>query len=185
MNKVLTFIPILVLLSCGATQTTIIENGKEAKGHLKNGLKNGTWTFYKAGKVDAVGTFVKDQKNGDWSYFYDNGKLHQKGEFRNGKQNGIWQYYFDNGSFMGMGELVDGKQNGVWKWYHKNGNLYTERWYVDGKLMEIKSCFDSRKNVLDCGTISNGNGTMLFHDIENESDTIQEFQYKNGVIKNE
>lgn len=183
MKRILTFLPILLLLSC-TTHTTLIENGKEAKGHLKKGLKNGTWTFYKAGKVDAVGTFLEDTKNGDWSYFYDNGKLHQKGEFRNGKQNGVWKYYFDSGEFMGMGELLNGKQIGVWKWYHKNGNVYTERLYVDGKLMEIKSCFDRDKNVLDCGTIHNGNGTMFFHDLEKESDTIQKFQYENGVVKN-
>src|SRR5690606_1822644 len=68
---------------------------------------------------------------------------------------------------MGICEIIENKQIGLWKWLHKNGKLYNERIYNDGKLIEIKSCFDKNGKILDCGKIINGNGKMLFHDIEN------------------
>lgn len=173
------------LISCVTTQTTIIENGKEGKGHLKNNLKEGNWFLSKDGKLNSTGKFSKNEKKGTWKFFYPDGKLHQKGKFKNDKQNGIWKYYFDTGEFMGKGKLENDKQIGLWKWYYKNGNLYTERFYEDGKLMEIKSCFDENKNLLDCGEIKNGNGYLLGHDLNNQTDKIEKSEYKNGIfIKN-
>ena len=183
MKKIITFLIIFLITSCSSTKTTIIENGKEGKGYLKNNMKQGKWIFFKNGKINSIGNFSKNKKNGKWKYFYSNGKLHQKGRYIDDKQSGIWNYYFDTGEFMGKGELINDKQNGLWKWFHKNGKLYTERFYINGKLMEIKSCYDKKGNVMNCGKIVNGNGTMIFHDIENETDTIQKFEYENGIIK--
>ena len=84
---------------------------------------------------------------------------------------------------MGEGKLIDDKQDGLWKWYQKNGSLYTERLYQNGKLIEIKSCFNKNGEALDCGKIINGNGNLIFHDLENESNPIQNFNYENGMIK--
>lgn len=95
----------------------------------------------------------------------------------NDKQNRIWTYYYDSGEFMRRGELINDKQNGLWQWYHKNGKLYTERLYNLGKMVEIKSCYDNQGKVLECGKIINGNGTMIFHDVENGTNTkIEEYE---------
>lgn len=185
MKKILIFAIIFLTTSCTTTKTTLIENGREGKGNLKNNLKQGKWIFYKDGKINSIGNYSKNKMDGIWRYYHPNEKLHQKGKFVNDKQNGIWNYYFESGEFMGEGELVNDLQVGIWKWYHKNGKLYTERYYEDGKLMEIKSCFDKNGEKLDCGNLSNGNGYLLGHDLNNETDKIEKSEYKEGIyIKN-
>ena len=49
---------------------------------------------------------------------------------------------------------------------------------------KIKSCFDKQGQKMNCGKIINGNGTMLFHDLEKETNTIQKINFENGIIKN-
>lgn len=183
MKKILLLSILLILTSCFKT-TTLTENGKVGKGHLKNNMKQGKWTFFVDGNIYSIGNYSQNNKNGIWKYFYDNGKLHQKGKFIDDKQNGIWNYYFDSGEFMGKGQIINNNQNGLWKWYHKNGNLYTERFYDNGRLLEIKSCLDKNGNELNCGKIVNGNGLLFNHDTQNETDTIEQFKFENGVIKN-
>ncbi|RRA95285.1 toxin-antitoxin system YwqK family antitoxin [Paenimyroides viscosum] len=184
MNKILYLLIIFFAISCSSNQIIINEEGKVGKGHLKNNLKSGKWIFSKDDKINSSGNYSKNKKNGNWKYYYPNGKLHQKGKYIDDKQNGIWKYYFDSGELMGSGELLENKQIGLWKWLHKNGRLYTERIYNDGKLIEIKSCFDKNGKILDCGKIINGNGKMLFHHIENETEVIEEFEFEKGIIKN-
>ena len=184
MKRVFTLLIIFLFTACATTKATLTENEKEGIGHLKNNMKQGKWKFFIDGSLNSVGNYSQNKKNGNWKYYYVNGKVHQKGKFIDDKQNGIWHYYFDSGKFMGRGQIINDKQNGLWKWYHKNGKLYTERFYDDGKLMEIKSCFDKKGNEINCGKIVNGNGTMIFHDVENETDTIQKFEFENGIIKN-
>jgi len=184
MKKILTFSIIFFIISCTTQKTNLTENGKEGTGYLKNNMKQGKWIFFKEGNLNSIGKYSQNKKNGNWKFFYSNGKLHQKGKFIDDNQNGIWNYYFDTGEFMGKGQLLNDKQIGIWKWYHKNGELYTERFYDDGKLMEIKSCFDKQGQKMNCGKIINGNGTMLFHDLEKETNTIQKINFENGIIKN-
>lgn len=180
MKRMIMFSILLLTISCSTTKSTVTEDGK---GNLKNNLKEGKWTFYSEGKRNSAGHYSKGEKCGRWKYFYPNGKLHQKGRFLGDKQDGIWNYYFDSGEFMGAGKMVNGKQDGLWKWFYKNGNLYTERLYANGKLVEIRTCLDKDKKALDCGKINNGNGILIYHDLENETDTIQKFTFENGVIK--
>ena len=162
MYKQLFFLIILLAFSCSSSKKVINEKNE----------------------ISSKGNFKDNKKTGIWKYFYSNGNLHQKGKYKDDKQNGIWKFYFDSGELMGFGEFSDNNQIGLWKWFHKNGNLYTERLYNYGKLEEIKSCFDKNRIILDCGKVINGNGKMIYHDIENESDSIEIFEFENGIIKN-
>lgn len=174
---------LFIITSCASTKTTIIENDLIGNGHIVNGLKQGKWIFYKNDTINSIGYYAKDQLNGIWTYFYPNQKMHQKGNYTNNKQNGIWKYYFDSGQFMGKGLLINDNQEGVWKWYYKNGQLYTERVYKDGRLIEIINCFDKNGNQINCGKITNGNGMLLAHDIFDETDTVEEIIFENGLVK--
>ncbi len=44
-----------------------------AEGYFENGLRQGKWKFYRAGKVYCEGNYINGQKNGTW-YYYDNKK---------------------------------------------------------------------------------------------------------------
>jgi hypothetical protein len=48
--------------------------------------------------------------------------------------------------------------------------------------MNILSCFDSKGNVLDKGTLINGNGTIKMYDIEGE--LTGEYMIKDGEGQN-
>lgn len=183
MNNILTFLLIILLVSC-QSKVTINENNRIKIGYLKDDLKQGKWKIYKNGHLQSVGRFYKDKMVGTWKHYHANGKLHQIGKFENDKQNGNWMFYYDTGEYMGNGNLINDKMDGVWKWYYKNGNLYTERLYDNGKLMSIKSCFDKIGKILNCGELIKGNGYLLGHDIENETDNIVKSEFKDGVFIN-
>jgi len=183
MKNIIIFSISLILISC-TPKIIVYENGRNGEGKIKNNQKEGTWVFKKDGKLNSIGKYSNGKQTGKWTYFYTNGKIHQEGNFQNNMQNGIWKFYYENGNFMGVGEIINDKQNGLWKWYHKNGKLYTERIHENGNLLEIKSCFDKNGNLLDCGRIIAGNGYLIYHDIVNETDTIQKIDYENGIIKN-
>lgn len=183
MKIILNLSAFLIIFSCSSSKTTLTEKGLVGNGILVNNLKQGKWTFYKNEKLYSTGKFSKGKKIGYWKDYHPNGKLFQKGKFKNDFQNGIWNYYYESGEFMGKGELIYDKQNGLWKWFHKNGKLYTERLYENGKLMEIKSCFDEDENVLDCGKIFNGNGIMIYHNLENSTKILEKVEYIDGLRK--
>jgi antitoxin component YwqK of YwqJK toxin-antitoxin module len=184
MKKMLVIPIFLVIFSCSTTKTTLTKNGKEEIGNLIGGLKEGRWNSYEDGRLISSGNYSKNQQTGHWKYYYPNGRIHRKGKSINDKQNGTWYYYFENGQLMGTGKLIDNEQDGLWKWFYNNGNLYTERVYDKGRLLEIKSCFDKNGGQLDCGKITNGNGIMIFHNVESETDTIQRFEFEKGILKN-
>ena len=81
---------------------------------------------------------------------------------------------------QGIGTLDEGKRIGVWKWYFDNGQLQTERTWNNGKLVEIINYYDGQGNMLDKGTVTNGNGVMKTYDIDGKP--FQELIYKNGEI---
>ena len=183
MKKTL-IIPILLLIfSCSSPKAVLKTNRIEEIGTLVDSLKEGKWKTYDNGKLISVGNYSKNLKNGYWRFFYSNGKKHQQGKFLKDWQVGSWIYYFESGQFMGKGIFIDNQQNGLWKWFHKNGKLYTERLYDHGKLLAIESCFDKNGKLLDCGRIKDGNGTVIFHDLENDSDKIERFEFVKGILK--
>ena len=183
MKKILIVPIILLICSCSTIKTTLTENGKKNIGTLVGGLKQGRWNSYEDGQLISTGNYSDGKQTGYWKYFYPNGRIHRKGKFINDKAHGFWYYYFDNGQLMGKGDIINDEQNKVWKWFYNNGNLYTERLYDHGKLLEIKSCFDNKGGQLDCGSIINGNGIMISHDVESKTDTLQRFEFVNGLLK--
>ena len=43
---------------------------------LKNGQRNGAWTFYyPSGKLSAEGNYTDDDMSGLWKFYYENGKI--------------------------------------------------------------------------------------------------------------
>ena len=79
------------------------------KGLIKNGKKEGSWSyFYGNGQLAGKGNWKKGKKEGSWSYFYGNGQLMRKGNWKKGKQEGAWVEYEKDGS-------LDKKQSGMFR----------------------------------------------------------------------
>ncbi|WP_369021498.1 hypothetical protein [Winogradskyella psychrotolerans] len=73
---------------------------------------------------------------------------------------------------------MDGNKVGIWKWYFNNGQIQTERKWNDRKLIDIINCYDGNGNLLDKGTLVNGNGTMKLYDIEGQ--LLETVKYQHG-----
>ena len=70
-----------------------------------------------------------------------------------------------------IGTLIDSLKEGKWKTYDQ------------GKLLDIRSCYDKNGGQLDCGRIIDGNGTLILHDVELNTDTVQRFGFVKGILK--
>ena len=77
-----------------------------------------------------------------------------------------------------VGSYKYGKATGEWKIYHENGKIYQVRLWEKGKFMDLISCFDNKGNLLDKGTLINGNGTVKFYN--GNGKLIRTETYNNG-----
>ena len=68
----------------------------------------------------------------------------------------------------------------IWKAYYHNGRLACKVEYHNGKLMNVISYFDKNGNILDKGSIKDGNGILKEYD-ENGR-LIKETIFNKGVI---
>jgi uncharacterized protein len=56
-----------------APEGTFYKGQIAAEGYFENGLRQGRWKFYKAGKIFTEGNYLNGQKTGNW-YYYDTKK---------------------------------------------------------------------------------------------------------------
>lgn len=71
-----------------------------AKGLVKNGVKEGRWEFY-----------------------YANGQIRMEAMFNGGVENGAYNSYRENGIPYFRGFYINGKRANVWEFYDEAGNL--------------------------------------------------------------
>ncbi len=144
----------------------------KAQGKYVNGLKIGEWKyFYKNGKVEQVGTYLKNEKpDGEWIWYHDNGKVLRDENFSVGVENGPMTEYSDSGTVIAKGEYVDGQEEGPW--LYQWGDIKMEGSYKEGKRD------GDWKYYYDDGT-TNFVGSYL-DDNENGKHT---FYWDNGKVK--
>ena len=87
-----------------------IEETKVKLGRMKNGKKDGKWTYY----------------NKDGSLKGD--VIYKDGEI----WNGLVVSYYENGQIFSEESYKDGKKDGKWITYFENGQIFTEENYKDG-----------------------------------------------------
>ncbi len=73
-----------------------------AKGMVKNGLKEGRWEFYYAnGQKMLEATFNKGIENGAYNSYRDNGIPYFRGFYINGQRANVWEIYDEKGNLVG------------------------------------------------------------------------------------
>lgn len=83
-------------------------------GNLKDGLKEGKWTFY---------------------YLEGDRKLLQKEiEYKNGVENGKFSEFYLYGGLKKEGQYINGNKEGEWKTYDKDGDIILKESYKNGQL---------------------------------------------------
>lgn len=120
------------------------------QGNVRNGMKNGTWTYYGAEAEFPVKviSFVDDQYNGSYMEFNDRGQAELLATYKNNKLHGPW------GKFrFGRPEMTanykDGELDGVMREYDfRNGKLKKEASYKAGQLDGLVRDYDEEGQIM-------------------------------------
>ncbi|MFN8207752.1 MAG: TonB family protein [Bacteroidales bacterium] len=160
------FISILLLLSSSAisqsspkkiTNTPSFTDIKQVY-YQQNGQKNGSYTLYYRGQMQAEGAFISDQRTGSWTFYDMNGNICIQGHYRENKKTGEWLYFRDktlvcraqydpdSGKSVFNGFSPDGKLATVRTFDWKSKKIYVRRYYPDGHLKEK---IQSQENLND------------------------------------
>ena len=86
------------------------------------------------GQVNSKGEVKDGKKEGKWTFWNENGQKKAEGNFKDGKQDGKWTYWFENGQIWWEGNYKDGKRNGKQTRWFENGQIEAQENYKDGKL---------------------------------------------------
>ena len=97
------------------------ENNKKVYiGNLRNGKKEGNWTWwYDNGQKKFDRTFKEGKPDGLFTSWYENGQKSYEGTFKDGEQQGLHTSWYENGQKENEGILKDGeviKLIGKWNW---------------------------------------------------------------------
>jgi len=124
------------------------KNGQnDEEGILKDGKKDGKWTFWFSGyiTIDAyIGNDASDASDVGPHYF----KQYEV-TYKDGKRYGKWTRWHRNGQKEAEGILKDGKKDGKWTYWYENGQKSGEITYKDGAVISSK-CWDEDGNEIDC-----------------------------------
>ena len=126
------------------------KNGNpKLKGRLRDGLRNGKWTFWHQnsqkmaeGKYfDGDGSDVREDTGismkgctGTWVFYYPSGQQWREGTWQDGVPKGEHMIWYPNGNNKTVESFQDGQLAGpVTKWY-EDGQVKEEAIFVGGKL---------------------------------------------------
>ncbi len=97
--------------------------------------KNGKCTFYyKTGKKEKEGNYIRNEKDGVWNEWYENGQKKEEIGYNEGKYNGSWYEWYENGQKKIKQNYVNGKYDGM-----------RIEWDIDGKDSSVVECFSNER----------------------------------------
>jgi len=100
MKKVLIFVLLLALAGCAAKKVNFDQlQDRNGLYYLVNEDKpyNGEVVSYVSGKVEFEGDVKNGLKEGIWSYYYPTGQKKMEGQFSDGLKEGTWTFWKENG----------------------------------------------------------------------------------------
>ena len=102
----------------------VFSDGKYYIGELLNNQLHGKGIlYYKDGKIEYDGDFIKGKREGKGKYFFENG-YYYIGEWLNNFMNGKGTVYYNNGTILYEGDWVGDKKEGNGKNIYKDGTYY-------------------------------------------------------------
>ena len=106
----------------------VFSDGKYYIGELLNNQLHGKGIlYYKDGKIEYDGDFIKGKREGKGKYFFENG-YYYIGEWLNNFMNGKGTVYYNNGTILYEGDWVCDKKEGNGKNIYKDGEYYIGEW---------------------------------------------------------
>ena len=160
------------------------ENGQlEKEGILEGSIfeikEEGFWQFYyENGQLKEKGHFINGKKDSLWLFYYEDGSLYEEGYYENDLPSGPCKIYYPDGTLEEQGNYLNGELDGEWSVFYDNGKLQIRNLWKEGRLLEMLECRDGLGNELNCGTLKNGNGTVIIYDFDGK--VLEEREYKDG-----
>ncbi len=100
MKKIYLFVLLLALAGCAAKKVNFDQlQDRNGLFYLVNEAKpfTGEVISYVAGKVEFEGEVKNGLKEGIWTYYYPTGQKKMEGQFTDGLKEGTWSYWKENG----------------------------------------------------------------------------------------
>ncbi len=88
--------------------------------------------YYENGQKSSEGEYLKDQKEGQWSYWYESGKLKEKDYFESGFIYST-EGFNKNGKIRYSGKFRYGERHGKWTYWNTDGRITLEGNYKRGQ----------------------------------------------------
>lgn len=137
---------------------------------------------YSNGKMSVKGTYVDNEKQGDWYYYDRYGNTTRKEKYKDGTLMDTLLLYFSNGQIKKMFLIEDGDYNGLFLEYNIFGDLISEGTFSNGNY--DKAWYSYYQD----GSLSDKNyyvqdyqqGFQISYDITGKMDQMEE--YDNGRI---
>ena len=102
----------------GSPKRECVYKGKDASREL---IRETTW--YPKKKIQMIGEYKKNKRDGKWIYYYNNGNIWSEGFFKDGKSDGKRITHYENGKIFYEGYYQEDRRVGIWKFYDEKGNL--------------------------------------------------------------
>ncbi|MCX6245586.1 MAG: hypothetical protein NTU98_12900 [Bacteroidetes bacterium] len=102
----------------GSPKRECVYKGKDETREM---IKETTW--YPGRKLQMVGEYKANKRDGHWIYYYQNGNIWSEGYFREGKSDGKRITHYENGNVFYEGTYDKDRRVGVWKFYDESGKL--------------------------------------------------------------
>jgi hypothetical protein len=113
-------------------------NTPYARGKIHDGERHGMWEFwYKNGRKQLQGEYIKGEKNGLWIKWTANGAKLSEVEFISGKMNGICTDWYENGQKALESMWVLGKRDGTWTYWNSDGTISKKETYNHRQEMDL------------------------------------------------
>lgn len=142
---------ILVVLICAANQQLTAQNISLEEGMYYSGngnLYTGTYTaYFDSGKKKSVIEIVAGRANGKAIYFYETGAIMEKGSFVNNEKDGEWLRWDEAGQKIAEAVYANGKKDGTWYVWDSNGIKRYEMFYTMGAKKGTWVMWDEKGNV--------------------------------------
>ncbi len=116
-----------------------LSNGQyHSQGKIKNGLRNGIWTFWSEnGQIDFGENYKDGNLIGETTYYYySNGQIKSETNHKDGKFDGKSTYWYKNGQIDFEENYKDGKEDGKETYWYENGKIHFEGHFKDGELID-------------------------------------------------
>jgi len=117
--------------------TEILDTGMTLQTYYKNGLKDGSETYYySSGQKASEGFYADNKLEGSLTYWYENGHKASEGFYKNDKPEGLQTAWDENGQIESEQEYKNGLLHGKSIFYEdgiktseyilKNGDIVDE-----------------------------------------------------------